>query len=160
MSVSGRLSICRKMVSFFVCMSLVLASFSFLMVTINDSFCQPSDTNSYSYWNNSINLICTHEMSYLCNTVSMRKATIAHEIGHALKLQHPVEALFNDTNNCFYPDEYKGWETFPSIMMPLADNDAYSDGTNYIKASQCIESYTITIYDTSCIRFKWEYEQI
>ena len=64
-------------------------------------------------------------VSDLCVS-NKRKATIAHEVGHALR--HPVEAIFNNTNSSFYPDEYKGWETFPSIMMP----DAPSSACNYI----------------------------
>ena len=149
----------QKMVSFFVFMSLVLASFSFLMVTINDSFCQPSDTNSYSYWNNSIIFICTHEMNYLCFTLSMRKATIAHEIGHALKLQHPVETgVFDNINQYYYPDEYKGWETYPSIMMPDAPGLGNEDaGNTYLgTVVDCYGAQYITIYDTACLIQRWE----
>ncbi len=88
--------------------------------------------------------------------MKIRKTAIAHEIGHALKLQHPVEALFNDTNNCFYPDEYKGWETFPSIMMPEENAIGFVSADTYIDSIHCFSSFSQTIYDTSVIKSRLE----
>ena len=86
-----------------------------------------------------------------------RKATIAHEVGHALKLQHPVETgVFDNVNHYYYPDEYKGWETFPSIMMPEENAIGFVSADTYIDSIHCFSSFSQTIYDTSVIKSRWE----
>ena len=70
--------------------------------------------------------------------------------GYAIMPQHPVE------KNNGYPDEYKGWETFPSIMMPEENAIGFVSADTYIDSIHCFSSFSQTIYDTSVIKSRWE----
>ncbi len=103
-------------------------------------------------WEYSLVFLSTNRFLNAGLDLESRKNTIQHEIGHVLKLKHPVEVING------YPNEYKGWETFPSMMMPKEPPLENSDiGSTYLgTVSGCYGTKYITIFDTACLKSRWE----
>jgi hypothetical protein len=81
-------------------------------------------------------------------SISQRKAVVAHELGHALKLSHNRE--WDDLKNTSRQPENKA--SFPALMQPFI---GVASGINYTFSEDHIMSWIITNFDRSALRSKW-----
>lgn len=93
-------------------------------------------------WTSSVIYISTAGMELNNSSVSYMQAIVMHEVGHALKLTHPLEEA-----------QISNKGTFPSVMHVNQIGILYG---NYLDSLEYKPTICITNYDKSALKYKWE----